>query len=80
MVWGWSLAVGLEIAAWWLRQQQPPSRPRLILVGLAAAGVTLLDGEAIVLSARLALALLHLLVLADACQTGADGFYHAANS
>jgi hypothetical protein len=80
MAWSRSLAVGLEIAAWWLRQQQPPSHRRLVLVGLAAAGVTLLGGEAVVLSARLALALLHLLVLADTCQSGAAVLYRAANS
>jgi hypothetical protein len=79
MAWSRSLAVGLEIAAWWLLQDQPPSRRRLILVGLAAAGVTLLGGEALVLSARLALALLHLLVLADACQSGAGVLYRVAN-
>jgi hypothetical protein len=79
MAWSRSLAVGLEIAAWWLRQQQPLSRRSLVLVGLASTGVTLLGGEAIVLSARLALALLHLLVLADTCQTGADVLYRAAH-
>jgi hypothetical protein len=36
MAWSRSLAVGLEIAAWWLRQQQPPTRRRLVLVGQAA--------------------------------------------
>jgi hypothetical protein len=79
VAWSHSLAVGLEIAAWWLRQQQPPSRRCVVLVGLAAGGVTLLGGEAVVLSARLALALLHLLVLADTCQTGAGVLYRAAN-
>ena len=41
--------------------------------------MTLLGGEAIVLSARLALALLHLLVLADTCQTGGGVLYRAAH-
>jgi hypothetical protein len=51
----------------------------VVLVGLAAAGVTLLGGETVVLSARLALSLLHLLVLADTCQTGAGVLYRATN-
>jgi hypothetical protein len=79
MVWSRSLAVGLEIAAWYLRQQQPPSRRQVVLVGLAAASVTLLGSEAVVLSARLALSLLHLLVLADTCQTGAGVLYRVAH-
>jgi hypothetical protein len=79
MAWSRSLAVGLEIAAWWLRQDQPPSHRSLVLVGLAAAGVTLLGGEAVVLSARLALALLHLLVLADSCQSSTTVLFRAAN-
>jgi hypothetical protein len=79
MAWSRSLAVGLEIAAWWLRQQQPPSHRRLVLVGLAAASVTLLGGEALVLSARLALSLLHLLVLADTCQSGAAVLYRVTH-
>jgi hypothetical protein len=41
--------------------------------------VTLLSGEAVVLSARLALSLLHLLVLADSCQSSTTVLYHAAN-
>jgi hypothetical protein len=36
-------------------------------------------GEAIVLSARLALALLHLVVLADTCQSSAAMLYRATN-
>jgi hypothetical protein len=79
MAWSRSLAVGLEIAAWWLRQQQPPSRRRLVVVGLVAGGVTLLGSESVVLSARLALALLHLRVLADTCQSGAGVLYRAAH-
>jgi hypothetical protein len=77
--WSRSLAVGLEIASWRLRQQQPPSHRSLVLVGLAAAGVTLLGGEAVVLSARLVLSLLHLLVLTDSCQSSTAVLYRAAN-
>jgi hypothetical protein len=77
--WSRSLAACLEIAAWYLRLQQPPSRRQRPDPPAPLAGGTLLGGEVIVLSARLALALLHLLLLADTCQTGEGVFYRAAH-